>query len=363
MTNDLNAQFRKKFSPTFTIDVKYTQPIDRFSVTALLGPSGCGKTTLLRCLAGLTRPDQGSITYGDETWFHSDRQIDLSPQKRDIGLLFQDYALFPHLNVEANIGYGLSLVPAPERQNRLNQVLREFELEDLRNQFPHQLSGGQQQRVALARVLVRQPRLLLLDEPLNALDGLTRDRMRGELRRTLHHFQIPVILVTHDRTEAISVADRIAVMENGMIRQIGSIEDIFNRPSDISIARMVGIETVISGEIIATQEGLATVRVGPIELAAVAPGNGVRHVYVCIRGEDVALQKGDTISTSVRNHLTSKIVSMTPEGPLVRVGLDCGFVLTALVTRNACKELELQPGETITAMIKAPAIHLIERWV
>lgn len=283
------------------------------------------------------------------------------PQQRDVGYLFQDYALFPHLTVADNIGYGLRDQSRADRERQVNEMLQLFELSGLETRRPSQISGGQQQRVALARVLVRRPKLLLLDEPLSSLDATLREQLRIELRRRLSQFQIPVIVVTHDRTEAIALSDQIVVMDGGRIRQAGSVQQVITRPTDLTVARIVGIETVAVGTVLRVEEGLATVQVGLAQLLAVAPPGAVRSVHVCIRGEDVAIQRGSTGESSVRNHLPAVIQSLVPEGPLVRVALDCGFELTALVTRPACEELHLQVWDKVTANIKAPAIHLIPR--
>jgi molybdate transport system ATP-binding protein len=232
-------------------------------------------------------------------------------------------------------------------------------LTGLAERYPHQISGGQQQRVALARAVARRPRLLLLDEPLSALDSALRDEMRTQLRRHLGDFGIPVVLVTHDRTEAIALADQIVVMESGRVRQSGSVHDVFTHPADLNVARIIGIETVQPGEIVGVEEGLASVSVAGVRLVAVAPAENCRNVHVCIRGEDVTLQRQRPGETSARNHLHAVIKWLTPEGALVRIGLDCGFELTALVTRPACAELDLKVGEQVTALIKAPAIHLM----
>ena len=361
MTTELVARFEKRYVGGSTIQVDLTQSMDGSSVTILFGPSGCGKTTILRCLAGLTHPDSGQIEFGGQTWFAKERGIARRPQQRDVGFLFQEYALFPHLCVTDNIGFGLKEGSANERGHRVNQMLSQFDLHGLERRFPHQLSGGQQQRVALARVLARRPQLLLLDEPLSALDSSLREQLRGELRRMLAEFRIPVIVVTHDRTEAISLAHRVALMDEGRIQQVGSVEEVFTRPATARLARLVGVETVATGEIVEVREGLACVKVGTCQLLAVAPTVDSPLVHVCIKGEDVTLQRGLGSLSSARNHLAATIQSITPEGPLVRVTLECGFELIALVTRPAANELKLQVGDTVTAVLKAPAIHLVPR--
>lgn len=355
---ELYATFEKRFPRGATVTAELQLP-PGFSVTTLFGPSGCGKTTVLRCLAGLERPNEGLIRAAGTVWFDSHQKICLTPQQRDIGFLFQDYALFPHLSVAENIAFGLNEHSRYERSQRVAEMVRLFDLHGLEQRRTHQISGGQQQRVALARVLVRRPRLLLLDEPLSALDATLREQLRTELRRQLSHFQIPVIVVTHDRVEAIALSDQLVIMEAGRIRQSGPVEQVITRPMDLSVARVVGVETVLVGTVLTVDEGLATVQVGSTKLLAVAPSVTSKTVHVCIRGEDVAIQKGPRGESSVRNHLAATILSLTPEGPLVRLSLDCGFGLTALVTRPACAELQLKVGDLVSANLKAPAIHLI----
>lgn len=358
MNGELVARFEKRFPGGAVIQAQLELPAKEPSTTVLFGPSGCGKTTILRSLAGLERPESGTITFNDEIWLDAARSICRSPQERGIGFCFQDYALFPHLTIGQNIGYGLSRND-PQRQPAIDGMLERFELTGLEQRYPHQISGGQQQRVSLARVLVRQPRLLLLDEPLSALDASLRDELRTRLRHLLSGLGILVVLVTHDRREAIALADRVIVMEHGRIEQSGPVEEVFSKPRNPTVARIVGVETVETGEVIEIRDGLATVAVRGVPLIAVAPAGSPRRVHVCIKGEDVTLQKDVHGTQSSRNHLAGTVQWITPEGPLLRVGLDCGFELTALVTRPAREELGLQPGDRITASIKAPAIHLI----
>ena len=251
MTSELVARFEKRFGPGISIDVDYTQSASGLHVTALFGPSGCGKTTLLRCLAGLTNPDRGIIEFQGKTWFSSERQIQLSPQRRDIGFLFQDYALFPHLSVADNIGFGLQNKSQFQRSKRVTEMIELFDLQGLEKRFPHQISGGQQQRVALARALARRPKLLLLDEPLSALDTGLREQLRGELRRVLVQLETPVIIVTHDRVEAIVLADQVAVewtaqWTNSANRELSP--DVFVQSQECRTGETCnGIETVAAG--------------------------------------------------------------------------------------------------------------------
>ena len=219
MADTLTVDFRITHPRGPTIHGALEMPALRHSITVLSGPSGCGKTTILRCLAGLDRPDQGRIRFGEEVWFDADSKTHLTPQERGIGLVFQDYALFPHLNVEENIAYGLHALAKNERQTRVDEIMQRFGLNEQRLRRPRQISGGQQQRAALARALVTQPRLLLLDEPLSALDTGLRHDLREELRLHLKALDIPVVLVTHDEAEAQLLADQAVRMQpSGMNR-------------------------------------------------------------------------------------------------------------------------------------------------
>ena len=240
MTTFLNADIERRFASGATIRATLRQPIGGFSVTALVGPSGCGKTTVLRCLAGLDRPELGRVTFGDGVWFDAARRINLAPQSRSIGFLFQEYALFPHLTVFENIAFGLPRAEKGETGRRVGELVAMLQLAGLEGRFPHQLSGGQQQRVALARTVAPRPRLLLLDEPLSALDAPTRAELRGALRRVLSQWAIPTIVVTHDAVEVRTLADEAVVMCEGQVRQQGPVDEVFSRPVDRDVARIVG---------------------------------------------------------------------------------------------------------------------------
>jgi molybdate transport system ATP-binding protein len=361
MSAELVARFTKRHAPGVAVEADLRCPAGAFSVTVLFGPSGCGKTTTLRCLAGLERPDEGRVAFGPVTWSDAAAGVFLRPQQRDVGYLFQDYALFPHLTMAGNVAYGLSGVPRSERRRRVAAVLDRFQLTGLDDRYPHQVSGGEQQRVALARVLVRRPRLLLLDEPLAALDAPTREQLRPELRHLLAAFAIPVVLVTHDRAEAMALADHLVVLDRGKVCQQGPVTEVFSRPATPAVARIVGTETVQPGRVLRVEGGLATVEVGRVELLALALAETCADVLVCIRAEEVILQHDGAAATSPRNRLPARVRSLTVDGPMVRVGLDCGFPLVALVTRPACEQLGLAEGGAVTALLKAPAVHLIPR--
>jgi len=362
----LFADFAKHFAGGPAIRVRLRRPVAAFSLTVLFGSSGSGKSTTLRCFAGLERPDRGVIRFGDEIWFDAERNIFLPPQQRRIGYLFQDYSLFPHLTAEQNVAYGLGKLSAAARRERTKEIMNLLALVGLEHRYPRQLSGGQQQRVALARTLVCRPRLLLLDEPLSALDAPTREQLRRELRQWLVELQIPTLLVTHDRIEALALGDYLAIFHAGQVCQSGPVQDVFSAPADLNVARILGVDTIEQGRIVKISDGLATIAIGQKQLVALAPpadnGGIETEVYVCIHAEDVTLEIGtDLPKTSARNHLVGRIRSLDYEGPIVRVNLDCGFPVKALITNQACRNMALQAESEVVALIKATAIHVITR--
>jgi molybdate transport system ATP-binding protein len=358
MSEQLSARFEISFDEQLTISCQLQQPNDRAFVSVLYGSSGCGKTTILRCLAGLEEPDEGTIGWNDETWFDSERRICRSPQRRRVGMLFQDYALFPHLNVAENVGYAFRGASRTDWRIQIQQMLKRFDLNGLQDRMPRQLSGGQQQRVALARVLMAQPRLLLLDEPLSSLDTPTRVQLRPELKQLLGEAGLPAVMVTHDRDEAIAFGDRLIIMDQGKILQAGPVDTVFARPKNATVARLAGVETVVRGELITHRDGVATIRVGDHEVEAVAEKPPGRKVFVAIRGEDVTLQTNSDGASSARNGLPGTILSLIPQGPVTRVEIDCGFPVVALVTQQSCAALSLASGMRVTAQFKASAVQL-----
>jgi len=361
MAAELEARFVRRFRGGSAIHADLVLPGNDGPVTVLFGPSGSGKTTVLRALAGLDRPDEGTIVHGDETWLDTHRSVFVPACRRRIGFLFQEYALFPHLTAHENVAFGLHGTEAAERERRTAETLALLKLEGLGTRRPSELSGGQRQRVALARAIAPSPRLLLLDEPLSALDGPTREELRGELRALLVRLGVPAVVVTHDRIEALALGDRMAVMIDGRIRQHGRVADVFERPADREVARCVGVDTVLAGRIVGAGEGLVSVEAHGLRLAAVDRGL-VGEVWVLLRAEDVVLERGGGARSSARNHLPGHVTAVTSEGPLVRVTLACGDArLSALVTRASRIDLALEEGAEVVAVVKAPSIHLVPR--
>jgi len=361
MSGTLSLAIDRAFPGGPSIRARLEAELGPGEVLVLFGPSGSGKTTVLRAVAGLDRPDSGHVRFGGETWFDAASRVDVPPQRRGIGLLFQEFALFPHLTVGGNLAYGLGRLPHADRDGRVEETARLLGIADLLNRRPAQLSGGQRQRVALARALAPHPRLLLLDEPLSALDAPTREELRGELRGLLHHLGIPSVVVTHDRIEALALGDRIAVIADGTVRQTGRVEEVLGAPVDLAVARVVGTENVLPARIVSRDDGLVSLQVGPVRLRAVDPGGLDGEAFACIRAEEVLLERDPGTTTSARNQLPATVTGLVGEGPLVRVTLDAGFRLVALVTRPGAADLGLAPGTRVLALVKAPAVRVVPR--
>jgi iron(III) transport system ATP-binding protein len=247
----------------------------------LLGPSGCGKTTLLRSMAGFYIPEEGRILFGDEDVTR------LAPHKRNTGMMFQSYALWPHMSVAENVAFGLEerRVPKDEIRRRVGEALESVRMGNYADRKPNQLSGGQQQRVALARALVIRPRCLLLDEPLSNLDAKLRLEMRTEIRRVCKEFKLTTVYVTHDQKEALSVSDRMAILESGRILQVGTPREVYKRPTRKTVAHFIGETDFISGKVIGILKDLATVE------TAIGRFDGVLGDPTCppVVGQEVTL--------------------------------------------------------------------------
>jgi molybdate transport system ATP-binding protein len=332
-------------------------------VTAIFGPSGSGKTSLLELVAGLRRAKSAFIQSDGQVLTDIAQGVFVPVRQRGIGYVPQELALFPHLSVRQNLFYGRKFHGETNRLFAFERIVEILEIQPLIQRGVTELSGGEKQRVALARALLAAPRLLLLDEPLASLDLKLKMRIIPYLARIRDEFHVPMLYVTHDRFETLALADEMVVLVNGSIEQTGSVQEVFSRPASLAVAALFTVETVLPGRIVKVADDLVTVAAGPAMLTAAAqnlPANS-GEVYICIRAEDVILLKGSDSPSSARNHLSAVVKSVTRDGPLMRVELDCGFTLTALLTKQACEELALQPGNPVVALVKAPHIHLIPR--
>src|SRR3954471_1677425 len=323
-------------------------------VLAVLGPNGAGKSTLLRLLAGLLPPDAGSVVLdGSTVW--DDDGVHVPAHRRDLGMVFQDHLLFPHLSVTDNVAFGLRTRGVRKAAARAAAAgwLARVGLADFGNRRPGQLSGGQAQRAALARALVGDPRVLLLDEPLSALDARTRLTVRAELRRHLAAFAGSTVLVTHDPVDAMALADRVVVVEDGRVVQAGAPAEVARRPRTDYVARLVGL-SLLPG----TAEG-TTVRLDGGGVVAVAEETA-GEVFVAVRPELVSLFLSRP-EGSPRNVWPARLVGATPHGATVRCELDGEVPLVADVTATAFAELGLAPGSAVWAAVKASEVAVYER--
>lgn len=353
---------KKIFLPLapFTLEVDVEL---RGQVTALFGPSGAGKTSLLDLVAGLRRADSALIQMDGRVLTDTSQGVFVPSRHRGIGYVPQDLALFPHLSVRQNLLYGQKPANNSGPSFTFERVTEVLEIQSLVDRRVTELSGGEKQRVALARALLSSPRLLLLDEPLASLDQPLKARIIPYLARIRDEFRVPMLYVTHDRFEALALADEMIVLASGKVAQTGSVQELFSHPANMTVAGALAVESILKGCIFKIADGLATVTVGQTAFTAVDqnfPAN-IREVYVCIRAEDVVLFKAPDASGSARNRLPAIVRSVGREGPLVRVELDCGFPLTALLTKQSSEDMKLNSGDRVIAQVKAQHVHLIAR--
>ncbi|MDR7420062.1 MAG: ABC transporter ATP-binding protein [Armatimonadota bacterium] len=320
----------------------------------LLGPSGCGKTTTLRVIAGFYDPDAGAVYFG-ETPMNG-----VPPADRGIGIVFQNYALWPHMTVRENVAYGLRIkrVPSSEIEPRVHAALRQVGLEGLEDRTPGQLSGGQQQRVAVARALVLNPRVLLLDEPLSNLDAKVRARLRSEIRRLQQDLRITTIYVTHDQEEALVLSDRIAVMDAGRVLQIGTPVDLYEHPATLFVADFIGTNNLVPGTVADVADGMAALRTPAglwrgVVVGSLAPG---AEAVAAIRPENLVLDEGAgpaDVSFRARVVLTQYL------GNLVRYELEAGPGVTLRVDVSDPKSHRyVPPGQDVAVGFRASSAQI-----
>jgi iron(III) transport system ATP-binding protein len=334
----------KSFGRVRALD-RVSLEIRRGEVFFLLGSSGCGKTTLLRTIAGFYEPDEGRVFFGDRDVTRE------PPQRRNTGMVFQNYALWPHLTVEANVAFGLAVRKAPraERRRRVAEALETVRMAEYARRKPNQLSGGQQQRVALARALVVRPDCLLLDEPLSNLDAKLRLEMRGEIRRICKNSGLTAVYVTHDQKEALSIADRLAVMFAGRVAQIGTPEDVYRRPGSAEIADFLGETNFLDATIRASADGRRTLSTALGDLSAAVP-DGAPDSGACriaIRPE--ALVIGDP--GAVENAFSARVEERTYLGEQVLLELVAGPVRVRVSAAERASAPAPQPGAVVAVRV------------
>ncbi len=338
-------------------------------VHALVGPSGSGKSTILRCIAGSHRPQRGSVTVDGERWFDTDAHVCLAPHRRAVGMVFQDYALFPHLSALQNLMAAMGHVPASERPARAESLLALVHLQTLADRRPTELSGGEQQRVAVARALARDPRVLLLDEPFSAVDRPTRQRLYREiadLRRTLN---MPTVLVTHDLAEAVMLADRMTVLHRGRTLQTGTPEEITTRPGSEEVARLLDVRNVFPGKVIAqTPDGRHTVIESAGKRLLAAPRKDLaigREVTWLIADGYVVMHRDEASATAEdSNLLNGTLEGVLAIGPTAHVRFRPHEGLGHLefsIAAHAARREGFAIGDETTVQLLAEGVHLIPR--
>jgi molybdate transport system ATP-binding protein len=354
----IKVDFRKRFykdngkkkgkEPSFTVDVNFEAGNE---LVVLFGQSGSGKTTILRCIAGLEKPNGGKIKVKEKVYFDCHKRIDLPPQQRGLGYVFQNYALFPHMDVKKNITYGLKGQNDSEKDKRMKEMIQLLDIEGLEDHYPGQLSGGQKQRVALARALAPKPDILLLDEPFSALDMVVRVKLREMIIKIQQDLNIPVLFITHNRVEAFTLADKIVILHDGKVQQVGTPEEVFYHPKNRHVAELVGVNNIFdNAEIVDCGNSDNTViRSGNMNIIAmrkhhkngekVAWGIRPENLYlVSSHKEDdenrVNIFKGTV--TTVVNKGASKMVAVELEKDKKPIILE--------VSNRIFEELEPQPG-------------------
>jgi molybdate transport system ATP-binding protein len=373
----LHAQVRKLLTAEadFVLDVDFHAAP---GFTILFGASGAGKTTLLDCIAGLTGPDSGRIAIGEQPWFDRAAHIQLPVEKRRIGYVFQDLALFPHLTVEENVSYGLSHLPLAERNRRIDAILAAFRIPSLKYRRPREISGGERQRVALARALVTDPVVLLLDEPLAALDAATKARIIDDLRAWNLARRIPILYVTHSREEVFALGENVLVLDQGRIVAQGTPQQVLRAPQQETVAQLAGFENILDAKVESLHPDRGTMtcllyqaksghpdermlRREPVPLETplvrAEPGSALR---IGIRAGDILLAIVPPVGLSARNVIPGVVLSIERRDAMISAKVNCGVVLEVHLTLAARESLRLEPGREVWLVIKTYSCHLMQ---
>jgi molybdate transport system ATP-binding protein len=357
----LTASIRKRLSPGFTLEVTLTAAP---GITIVFGQSGSGKTTLLRCLAGLVRPDGGRIAIGDRVFFDSDRTRNLPVSQRQIGYVFQQLALFPHMTVAQNLEYGLPHVSAADRRERIRTVAESFRIAHVLARKPAETSGGERQRTALARSLVTDPSLLLLDEPLSALDHLTQSRIIEDLRRWNAAHAIPILYVTHAQREVFALGERVIVLEAGRVLVAGTPHDVMELPSHEPVAQLAGFENFFDGVVVTCHRDAGTMRCRLVDTETEIevpfmerkPGSPVR---IAVRAGDILLATDEPKGVSARNVFAGHVSALRREGPIGIADVEAGVRFVVHLTPSAVEALGLARGQPVWLIIKTHSCRIV----
>jgi molybdate transport system ATP-binding protein len=365
ISSDLEVRIRKRFphpEGTFNVNVHF-RALAGFTI--LFGASGAGKTTLLNCIAGLIKPDEGRIFVGGEELYDSEKNCNLPAWKRRVGYVHQDLALFPHLTAEENVCYGLRSLNASERRSRSGEIMTRLRIDRLRDRHPAQISGGERQRVALARTLVTEPRVLLLDEPLAALDRPAKSSLVDDLRKWNQNHRIPILFVTHNGEEVFALGDEVIILDSGRIVAQGLPHEVMRVPRLETIAQLSGFENVFDITVTALHEsrGTMTCRVGKSEVELETPlvraDIGTR-LRVGIRAGDLLLATEQPRGLSARNILPGTIKRLEQRDVIIAATIDCGGVeFEVHLTLAARDSLKLVDGKKVSIVGKTHSCHLM----
>jgi molybdate transport system ATP-binding protein len=359
--NVVSLHVHKRSGKSFELDVEVSLPA---GITILFGASGAGKTTLLDCIAGLVRPDAGRVATKKNILFDSALEIDIPPQLRKVGYVFQDLALFPHLTVQGNVEYGLSRVSTEQRKQRSAAILESFRITHLGSRRPGQISGGERQRVALARALIIDPAILLLDEPLAALDAVTKSKIVDDLRAWNQEHGVPIVYVTHSREEVFALGERAIVLENGRAVAQGTPHQVMSAPRQETVAQLAGFENIFAAKVMAVHEDRGTMvcQVSRSDVEIETPlvradvGSALR---VGIRAGDILLASLPPVGLSARNIIAGRLVSLAQRDVIVVAKVNCGVEMEVHLTLAARDSLQLQPGREVWLVVKTHSCHLM----
>ena len=347
--------------PAFSLDVDFSAPT---GFTILFGASGAGKTTLLNCVAGLITPDSGTIAVGERVFFDAQSRINLPVAQRRVGYVFQNLALFPHFTVQANVAYGLDRIGAQERKRRVASVLEAFRIAPLATRRPREISGGERQRVALARSLVTDPCILLLDEPLAALDQPTKSRILDDLRVWNEAHRIPILYVTHSRDEVFALGEQVLVLDHGRMVVQGTPHQVMGAPRQETVAQLAGFENIYDAVVEASHEdrGTMTCRLAQSKVSLETPLVNARVgsvLRIAIRAGDILLATHPPEGLSARNVLPGRVAGLIQKDVIVAARVDCGVRLEVHLTLAARDALQLAPGREVWLVVKTHSCHLM----
>ncbi len=363
----LQAKIKKRLgrgADEFFLDVEFEVPQ---GVTILFGASGSGKSTTLRAIAGIIQPDEGRIGVDEQFFFDSQKQINLPIRKRGVGYVFQNLALFPHLSVRANVEFGMKNLPPLEKQHRAVEIMSALKIEHTANRKPREISGGEAQRVALARALSSAPKVLLLDEPLSAIDETTKAGILADLKTLNRDLQLPILYVTHSRDEAVTLGKRVIVYEHGRVVACGEPLEVFRSPITKGVARLTGVENIFAGSVIAKNEAGGTMRVevkdesGSCRIEVPFASQALNEpVTLAVPSSDILLATQAIHSVSARNILRGQIITIEEKSNRTVVRVKSGVMWSVSVTRQAIKELQLCTSQEVWLAIKTHSCFLLD---